>query len=153
MEMRDILAYFSIKNNGEFTKILRDLDNNVKVTQSDIDHMMDKLKYPYITIIDDNYPDLLKGMDNPPVVLFYKGNTNLINENSEMIAKQSSEGVRMIHAFDTRLTKTGIDMHCVMACECHDDMDMLVDKMNHAHSLLNEVLQIKQSRDSKQILH
>lgn len=40
-------------------------------------------------------------------------------------------------------------MNCVMACECHDDMDMLVNKMNDAHSILNELVSLKQSRDSK----
>lgn len=40
-------------------------------------------------------------------------------------------------------------MNYVMAYECHDIMDMLVNKMNDAHSILNELVSLKQSRDSK----
>lgn len=150
MEMRDILAYFSIKNEGVEQKILIDLDNKVKVNQSDIDKMKETLKYPYITIIDKNYPEMLKRIKEPPIVLFYKGDLKLLNYDSEIIAKESAEGVRMIHAFDTNFTNTGIELKTVIACECHDDMDMLVEKMNDAHSVLNEMFKLKQSRDSKQ---
>ena len=150
MEMRDILAYFSMKNEGVERQILIDLDNKVKVNQNDIDKMKETLKYPYITIIDKNYPEILKHIKEPPIVLFYKGDLKLLNYDSEIIAKESAEGVRMIHAFDTNFTNTGIELKTVMACECHDDMDMLVEKMNDAHSVLNEMFKLKQSRDSKQ---
>lgn len=32
----------------------------------------------YITIVDDDYPDILKQISNPPFVLFYKGNKELL---------------------------------------------------------------------------
>lgn len=92
---------------------------------------------------------MLKHVKEPPIVLFYKGDPKLLNHDSEIIAKESKDGVKMIHAFDTRFTNTGIEMNCVMACECHDDMDMLVEKMNDAHSILNDLFKLKQSRDSK----
>lgn len=92
---------------------------------------------------------MLKYVSNPPIVLFYKGDLSLINTNSEIIAKQADDGVRMIHAFDTKFTNTGIEFDCVMACENHGDMDMLIDKMNETHSILGEIFKIKQSRDSK----
>lgn len=50
MEMRDILAYFAIKNDGVERKILKDLDNKVRVSPSEVNKMKENLKYPYITI-------------------------------------------------------------------------------------------------------
>ena len=40
---------------------------------------MAKNAIKYITIYDDIYPDKLKNIYDPPVVLFYKGNIDMIN--------------------------------------------------------------------------
>lgn len=56
MEMRDILVYLSFKNEGSVSKILRDMDNRVRVRPDEIDKMKQHLKYKYVTIIDSNYP-------------------------------------------------------------------------------------------------
>ncbi|MDD5792991.1 MAG: hypothetical protein PUD22_10440 [Erysipelotrichaceae bacterium] len=46
-----------------------------------------------------------------------------------IIAKESDEGVRMLHAIDPELSPRGIKMDHVMASECHDDMDLIMSKM------------------------
>ena len=43
-----------------------------------------------------------------------------------IIAKESDEGVRMLHVIDPA---RGIKMNHVMAYECHDDMDLIISKM------------------------
>ena len=43
-----------------------------------------------------------------------------------IIAKESDEGVRMLHVIDPA---RGIKMNHVMAYECHDDMDLIMSKM------------------------
>ena len=47
----------------------------------------------------------------------------------KIIAKESDEGVRVLHAIDPELTQRGIKMDHVMAYECRDDMDLLMSKM------------------------
>lgn len=39
-------------------------------------------KVEFITILDNNYPESLKNITTPPVVLFYKGNISLLNQKS-----------------------------------------------------------------------
>lgn len=48
----------------------------------------------------------------------------------------------MLHAYDTNITSKGIEMNCVMACECHDDMDMLIEHMEHAQDNLQKLLSV-----------
>ena len=40
---------------------------------------LNKLKISFITSFSDNYPFMLKNIDTPPYVLYYKGNLNLLN--------------------------------------------------------------------------
>ena len=132
MEMRDILAALAMKYNGELLPLLQALERQEQVDDTMFSSFKSKLKYNYVTIIDENYPELLKHVENPPIVLFYKGNLDLINPDRQILAKISEEGVRMLHVVDPELTPKGIKMDYVMACECHDDMDMLMERMRIA---------------------
>lgn len=149
MEMRDVLGYFAYKYNGDFNRIFEAIENKEPVNAEQIKALHKVIDYDFFTIVDDNYPELLKRVENPPVVMFYKGDISLINTESEIIAKQSDEGIRMIHAYDTEFTSKGIKMKCVMACECHADMDMLVDKMERAQDSLQKLLSVYHAKEVK----
>lgn len=41
---------------------------------------LEKQRIKFVTIFDDNYPKLLKEIFSPPVVLYYKGDINILNE-------------------------------------------------------------------------
>ena len=150
MEMRDVLGYFAYKYNGDSSKILSAIEEKEPVKDEQIKAMYKKLDYDFFTVIDDNYPEMLKHVENPPIVMFYKGDISLINPTNDIIAKQTYDGIRMLHAYDTEFTSKGIEMHCVMACECHDDMDMLMNKMEHAQQSLQKMLSVYQSRNAKE---
>lgn len=150
MEMRDVLGYFAYKYNGDSTKIMSAIENKEPVTNEQIKELHEKINYEFFTVVDDNYPEILKNVDNPPIVMFYKGNIGLINEDNDIIAKQSYDGIRMLHAYQTDFTNKGIEMHCVMACECHDDMDMLINKMEQAHETLQKLLSIRNGLERKE---
>lgn len=154
MEMRDILAVLAMKYNGELLPILRALERNEQVNSSMFQEFKSNLKYNYVTLIDDHYPELLKHVENPPIVLFYKGNLELIDLDHHIIARSSDEGVRMLHVIDPEFTSKGIRMDYVMACECHDDMDMLMDKMHSAHEELNQCFNFfKERANKKNMIH
>ena len=151
MEMRDILAALAMKYNGELLPLLQALERQEQVDDTMFSSFKSKLKYNYVTIIDENYPELLKHVENPPIVLFYKGNLDLINPDRQILAKISEEGVRMLHVVDPELTPKGIKMDYVMACECHDDMDMLMERMRIAQKELIDCFDIMKSRIGKSI--
>ena len=153
MEMRDILGYFAYKYGGDSSKILEAIENKEPVTKEQIHAMYKKLDYDFFTVVDENYPEMFKHINNPPIVMFYKGDIGLIHEDNEMIAKQTDEGIRMIHAYDTNFTSKGVELNCVMACECHDDMNMLVGRMEHAQESLQKLLTVVKPQERKDKSH
>ena len=147
MQMRDILGYFAYKYNGECFKIIEAIANKEQVTKEQIQAFHNMRKYDFITVIDDNYPEMLKHVENPPIVMFCKGDPSLISPDNEIIAKESDEGIRMVHAYEVEFTNKGICMNCVMACECHDDMDMLIEQVEHAQESLQRLLKVYQAKE------
>ena len=146
MEMRDVLAYFAYKYEGDSSKILDAIVRKEPVTRELINELKQVLEYDYFTVVDDNYPEMLKNVENPPLVMFYKGDISLINPENEIIGKETYEGVRMLHAYNTNFTSKGIEMNCVMACENHDDMDMLIKHMERAQDSLQKLLSVVRER-------
>lgn len=69
---RDKLIYYSHIHNGEYVKILNAIKNNEEYKKLDIDNC--------ITIYDELYPKELLDLKYPPLVLYYKGNLNLLKE-------------------------------------------------------------------------
>ncbi|MGL5205617.1 MAG: DNA-processing protein DprA [Metamycoplasmataceae bacterium] len=83
--MNLILIHFALKYNGDFISIYNALKNKEIVDPFEIDELERRInnnEIRAITILDDEYPDHLKIIGNPPFVLFYEGNLSLINENS-----------------------------------------------------------------------
>lgn len=73
-QMRDILIHFSIKNNGDWISIYKDLENKVKVEKEELrttirDVLLEGRKI--VTIIDEDYPEELKTTQYPPFVIIY----------------------------------------------------------------------------------
>lgn len=59
-----------------------------------------KLEIGVITIVSDNYPELLKNTTEPPTVLYYRGNVKLLNSNCVAIV-----GTRRISRYGSDVTK------------------------------------------------
>lgn len=68
--------------------------------------------YNYIVITDDNYPELLREVDSPPPVLFYKGNIDIIDgfKNLSMVGsrKSSAYGYNIAFSFASQLVNFNI---------------------------------------------
>lgn len=77
LTMNKILAYFAIKYDGDWSKIYKAIQQKEKVeietANQVVDNYLAKNGYKYITLIDDKYPDKLKGAYKTPFVIFYKG--------------------------------------------------------------------------------
>ncbi len=70
MNSKQLLAY-SIKYEGDYSSIKQAILNNEP-------YLPVKDKGFYFTICDECYPDSLRNLKNPPFVLFYKGNIELL---------------------------------------------------------------------------
>lgn len=84
--MEDILVYLSIIHNGDWNKIYQDIVEKKAIDKEDVEETLKSVTYPYITLLNSNYPECLKYIFKPPFVLFYKGDINLLNNNYKRIA-------------------------------------------------------------------
>ena len=74
MNSKQLLAY-SLKYEGDYTSIHKALINNEPYNPV-------KEEGFYFTICDEIYPDSLKVLKNPPFVLYYRGNIDLLKRES-----------------------------------------------------------------------
>lgn len=70
--MRKQILYYAIKYKGEYSSIKRAIKRDEKWFD---------IKYSgnYITILDEDYPKVLLELEDPPYILFYEGNLDLLN--------------------------------------------------------------------------
>ncbi len=82
--MNNILLYFSIKYAGEWDKISHAVTSYEKIKREDFENfLLENKDINFITILDDNYPKSLLRLFNPPFVLFFKGDINILAENNK----------------------------------------------------------------------
>ena len=77
--MDKILAYFAVKYDGDWHKIYNAVFCKEKTDENEVKEVLNNLKSKWITILSNEYPESLKSMQNPPFVLFYQGNLELLN--------------------------------------------------------------------------
>ena len=83
MKSREILAYLSVKHNGDWNKIYQDLMNKKYGSEEEMKEILSTIKCNYITLIDKEYPNYLKQVFKPPFVLFYYGDISLIKDKNQ----------------------------------------------------------------------
>lgn len=82
IDSRDLLIYFAIKYEGDYTKILTALHTHedLETSAEDVRKACGSLKCKTITLLDHNYPKKLKLIHRPPIVLFYYGDISLLDD-------------------------------------------------------------------------
>jgi len=78
--MNEILLYFSLKYNGDWAKIYSAINSKEPFLKEKLEELKKNLRSSYITILDDLYPKHLQHITNPPFVLYYRGNIDLIKQ-------------------------------------------------------------------------
>ncbi|MCI9093666.1 MAG: DNA-protecting protein DprA [Coprobacillus sp.] len=95
-----IILYFSLKYNGTFKKIYEALSKKEQVNEERYKEYISKINCQYTTIFSENYPESLKRTKNPPFVLFYYGDINLLEKKMISIA-----GIKNPTMYGERTTK------------------------------------------------
>ncbi len=66
-----------------YEKIFRLFDKNyldkINSESQNIENLLNKFSFSYITYFDEFYPPLLKEIHDPPIILFYRGNLSILN--------------------------------------------------------------------------
>lgn len=78
--MEEILLYFALKYEGDFNLIYHALVTKEVVDYEYLKLLKQGLKSKYTTIVSSDYPESLRSIYQPPFVLFYYGDLNLVNE-------------------------------------------------------------------------
>ena len=72
VKAKELLVAVSVKNNGDWDKIIKFIRTREKPTGEEIEKFS-PLADQAITILDEDYPETWKNSYMPPIVLFYKG--------------------------------------------------------------------------------
>ena len=86
--MNIVLIYFAIKYKGYFHDIYNAIKKKEFIQMEELEKIGEDLssgKIKAITIIDEDYPEPLKQINQPPFVLFYEGNKELLKEKLIML--------------------------------------------------------------------
>ena len=69
---RDILLYLTLKYNGDWDKIYDAIRNKEDIDYEDAEKVLDEYPGEYITMLDKEYPAILKQCYKPPFVLLIR---------------------------------------------------------------------------------
>ena len=83
---RDIIIYFSVMNNGDWDKTYLAIKNKEEINWELYEKLPSRIKDNCITIFDEDYPVLLSRIYQPPLVLYYRGNRDLIKDQTKLVA-------------------------------------------------------------------
>jgi len=99
---RDLLIYLSVKYKGQFEKMFSAIKVKEKVEEEDVKKALKDLGSKAITILDKEYPESFKRIHTPPLVLFYKGDLSLLNDDKQHLGVVGS---RDISKYGENITK------------------------------------------------
>lgn len=77
--MRELLIYLSYIYKGDYNKIKKAIENKEDYTKEVILNKINEIKSHVVTILDKTYPKQLLELKDPPFVLYYYGDLNLVN--------------------------------------------------------------------------
>lgn len=101
---REVLLYFTYKYNSNWENILNAIKKRESFTIEELNEAKENNKNNFITILDENYPEALKCINKPPLVLFYKGDLSLLDKRDKK-CKISIIGSRKCTSYGIKATR------------------------------------------------
>jgi len=107
------LIYLAIKYEGDYEKILFAIDSGEDVPYEEALEVCSSLKCQTLTLLDYDYPQKLKQVYRPPLVLFYYGDISLL-EKSKSIGIVGSREASEYGTFCTEKIVSGLKRDIVV---------------------------------------
>lgn len=101
MSGRDLLIYLSLKYEGDFEKMLKAIKNKEETNDDEIKKTIVTVKSNVLTILDKDYPEELKHINMPPLVLYYYGDISLLDS----VMRLAVVGSREASKYGIKITK------------------------------------------------
>ena len=106
--MREAIHAYSMKYQGDWSRIAKAIADNEQC-------VLCQSKFPYLTIVDEDYPEALKRLRFPPWILYYSGNLSLLKRKTLGIVGSRNlcsyaDGIieRLCQANQTRVVVSGL---------------------------------------------
>lgn len=125
--MKDVLLYFAMKYDGDFRKMFHAIEKKESVDKQLLNEYKKQVKHKYVTIVDQRYPEYLKKVECPPIVLFYKGNLKLIDEGFPMKYSVLESGKRFISTVNPIKQNGKIVFDYIVGAESQEDLDKMLE--------------------------
>lgn len=114
MEAKMILIALAVKYKGNWNRIYQGILDKEEIPHSDILNIYKDYSDKAITIIDKEYPTCLKNIQNPPFVIFYKGDISLMSSNAHHLAVVGSRKPTNDYANKTKEIVSGLDKEIII---------------------------------------
>ena len=85
MDGRQLLIYLSIIYKGDWKQIDSAIRGRQYVSDEEAKRVCKRNKSPVVTIVDQNYPPLLRETPAPPFVLYYRGDLSLVSDGNQCV--------------------------------------------------------------------
>lgn len=80
MDIDKLLVYLACIYEGNYRKMIKAIQNHESYDKQVIERKLGQLHSSYTTILNDDYPKLLRTLKDPPLVLFYHGQLSLCDQ-------------------------------------------------------------------------
>ncbi len=126
-EMKNVLIAFSQKYEGNFYDMLNALKSKERLTEKEINRYLSQVEERNVTIISKHYPQALKKISNPPIVMYYNGNLGLMDEIGEELRFPLDDKHYVRCFIAVNQVEQEID-YCV-GCENEKDLNFVLERL------------------------
>lgn len=113
IKAKELLAYLSLIHKGDWNLMYDDIRRKRRFDTKEAVSIVEKCGCKYVTLVDDDYPTILKECIKPPLVLWYRGNLELLSRFDRNVTivgsrKCSDYGEQMTKKVASELAERGI---------------------------------------------
>lgn len=149
MYMKQILVAFSQKYDGDFKSIIHAIVSKEKLTDKEIYDYVNQVDELTVTILSKKYPEALKQLPDPPIVIYYDGNLELMDSKGVQlyIPIGNEEYKRVFFALESN----GNEMDYCVGVEREEELSFVIEKMIEANPQFNFVDYSRRSKMSDEL--
>lgn len=127
--MDDLLLYFAMKYEGDFRKMYGALITKESIDNELLREYKKQVKHKYVTVMSHNYPEYFKSKNSPPIVLFYKGNLELIDKDLPKEYSTLENGKRFISTVIPIEQNGKFIFDYVIGAESQEDLEKMLEHL------------------------
>ena len=121
--MEEIILAFSEKYKGDYQKIYHALATKERLTDEEVRGYVNQIECNYTDILSEDYPEVFKERVCPPIVLYYEGNLDLVDDEIKVLESPMDKTRRFF--FNLDINDEGIDYF--IGCENRKSLEQLLE--------------------------